>query len=65
MIVETTCNQLFDVQPAPTADLDHVWIGIEVKRVKSGGYTPKAKARRTLVRKEGSRVIQETHQWQE
>ena len=56
MIVETTCNHLYDVETAPTADLDHVWIGIEVKRVK-GGYAPKAKARRTLVRKEGSRVI--------
>ena len=55
MIVETTCNHLYDVRPAD--GLDHVWIGTEVKRAKGGGYVPKARARPTLVRKEGSRVI--------
>jgi hypothetical protein len=43
MIVETTCNHLYDVRPAD--GLDHVWIGTEVKRAKGGGYVPKARAR--------------------
>jgi hypothetical protein len=41
----------------PADGLDHVWIGTEVKRAKGGGYVPKARARPTLVRKEGSKVI--------
>jgi hypothetical protein len=55
MIVETSSNQLFDVKPAD--GIDHAWLGVEVKRVKGGGYAPKAKARPILVRKAGSRVI--------
>jgi hypothetical protein len=54
MIVETSSNQLFDVRPAD--GIDHAWIGTEVKRVKGGGYAPKANARPILVRKAGSRV---------
>lgn len=53
-IVETLANQLFQVRDLP--DVDHVWMGIEVKRVK-GGFAPKAKAREILVRKLGCRVI--------
>jgi hypothetical protein len=55
MIVETSSNQLFDERPAD--GIDHAWIGTEVKRVKGGGYAPKANARPILVRKAGSRVI--------
>ena len=46
MIVETSSNQLFDVRPAD--GIDHAWIGTEVKRVKGGGYAPKANARPIL-----------------
>jgi hypothetical protein len=55
MIVETSSNQLFDVKPAD--GIDHAWLGVEVKRVKGGGYVPKADARPMLVRKAGSKVI--------
>ena len=56
MIVETSSNQFFDVKPADGSD--HAWLGVEVKRVKGGGYAPKAKARPILVRKAGSKVIE-------
>jgi hypothetical protein len=55
MIVETSSNQLYRVEPAE--GIDHAWIGVEVKRAKGGGYTPKAKARPILVRKAGSKMI--------
>jgi hypothetical protein len=54
MIVETSSNQFFDVKPAD--GIDHAWLGVEVKRVKGGGYAPKAKAR--PLRKAGSKVIE-------
>lgn len=57
MIIETSCNTLYQVRETNNADLAHVWFGIEVKRVK-GAYVPKAKAREMLVRKEASRVVQ-------
>jgi hypothetical protein len=55
MIVETTSNQLYKVEPAE--GIDHAWLGVEVKRVRGGGYAPKAKAQPILVRKAGSKVI--------
>lgn len=54
-IVETSCNSLFRVVAAGDG-LDHVWIGVAVKRV-AGGYADKAKAKPHLVRKAGSRVV--------
>ena len=54
-IIETLAGQFFQVRDAG-AGLDHVWLGIEVKRVK-GGFAAKAKAREILVRKAGTRVI--------
>ena len=48
MIVETTSNQIYRVEPAD--GIDHAWQGVEVKRAK-GEYVPKAKARVVLVRK--------------
>ena len=56
MIIETSDNRLYQVEPAP-ADIPQCWIGIQVKRAKGGGYVPKAKARRELVRKAASRVV--------
>ena len=56
MIIETSNNQIFQVREAG-ADLDHVWLGVEVKRVK-GGFAPKKNAREILVRKAACRVIQ-------
>lgn len=55
MIIQTTCSRLFQVSPAGPG-LDHVWTGVEVRRVK-GGFAPKAKAKPTLVRKAGARPV--------
>ena len=57
MIIETTANQFFRVRETGSANLDHVWHGVEVKRVR-GTFVDKAKARETLVRKVGARVVQ-------
>ena len=57
MIIETTSNQLFHVRETGDADLAHVWLGIEVKRVAAGNFRPKAKAREILVRKAGARIV--------
>jgi hypothetical protein len=54
MIIETSGNQLFSVRDS--ADYDHAWVGIEVKKVK-GKYVAKAKARTILVRKAATRII--------
>lgn len=65
MIIETSSNQLFRVRETGNADLEHVWIGVAVKRVK-GEYVPKAKAREILVRKAGCRVFmspEERREW--
>lgn len=56
-IIETTSNQFFAVHDCD--GIDHAWIGVPVKRV-GGTWTPKAKAREILVRKAGSRVIEQT-----
>ena len=58
MVVETSSNQFFSVAEIATPGLEHVWLGIEVKKVK-GEYVPKAKARPILVRKYGCRVVGE------
>ncbi|TGD98079.1 hypothetical protein [Methylobacterium nonmethylotrophicum] len=55
-VVETSAGQFFQVRQAGSADLDHVWNGVEVKKAK-GGFVPKARAREILVRKIGSRVV--------
>lgn len=57
MIIETSANELFQVRETGSPDLEHVWLGIAVKRVK-GEYVPKAKAREILVRKAASRVVE-------
>lgn len=56
MIIETSSNQLFRVRAV--ADIDHAWIGSEVKLVK-GEYVAKAKAREVLVRKAATRIVSE------
>jgi hypothetical protein len=55
-IVETTCNRLYRVRETGDAALSHVWIGVEVKKLM-GGFVDKAKARPTLVRKEGTKIL--------
>jgi hypothetical protein len=55
-VIETTCNRLFQVRETGSADLAHVWHGVEVKRAK-GGFAPKARSREMLVRKAGARVV--------
>jgi hypothetical protein len=57
MIIETSCNRFYSVQPAQDPALDHVWIGFEVKRAK-GEWIAKAKPRVGLIRKEASRVVE-------
>ncbi|MGD0106321.1 MAG: hypothetical protein ABSC06_20110 [Rhodopila sp.] len=56
MIIETSGNQLYRVKETGDADLAHVWLGIEVKKVR-GAYVPKARARKTLVRKAATRIV--------
>ena len=58
MIIETSSNHLYRVRETGDANLAHVWFGIPVKRTKAG-FVPKAKARETLIRKEGSRVVEQ------
>jgi hypothetical protein len=53
MIVETSSNQLYRVEPAE--GIDHAWIGVEVKRAKGGGYTPKAKPDQSSSARQGQR----------
>jgi len=57
-IIETTCNRLFRVTDAGSPDLAHLYLGIEVKKVR-GAYVPKARARQELFRREGCRVVAE------
>lgn len=54
-IVETSSNQFFRVEPAGPG-LDHVWEGVEVKKVK-GEWIPKVNARPMLVRKAAARIV--------
>lgn len=56
MIIETSCNHFYQVRETNDANLEHVWFGIEVKRVK-GAYVPKKNARETLVRKAATRLV--------
>lgn len=57
MIIETSCNNFYQVRETNNENLAHVWFGVAVKRVK-GEWVPKAKARQELVRKEDSRIVQ-------
>ena len=63
-IIETSSNQFFRVWPADGPGfsdrvIDHAWLGVAVKRVK-GAWVDKAKARTILVRKAGSRIVEES-----
>ena len=58
-IIEDTCNRFWMVRDTNDADLAHVWLGVEAKRVK-GGFSPKAGragTRETLVRREATRLV--------
>lgn len=56
MIIETSSGHIYKVQDNPATP--HAWLGIAVKAVSKGnGWTPKAKARPILIRKEATRVI--------
>lgn len=57
MIIETSDNHLYSVRETGDPDLAHVWIGVEVKKIR-GAYVPKAKARPTLVRKDATRIVE-------
>lgn len=57
MIIETTNNRFYRVEETNQEGLDHVWFGFEVKRTRDG-FARKVRARRTLVRKEASRVVE-------
>lgn len=58
MVVETSCNNFYKVEETNNPNLAHVWFGVAVKRVK-GQWVPKVKARKELVRKEASRVVEQ------
>ena len=56
MIIETTANQFYEVFDAAEPELSHVWKGQRVKRTAQG-FVPVGKMRIELVRKLGSRII--------
>ena len=56
MIIETSDNRLFLVQPFGDEKLAHVWCGLAVKRV-TGGSQPRAGAKAMMVRREASRLV--------
>ncbi len=62
MIVETTDNRFFRVREDNDPALSHLWIGVPVKRSK-GTWVPRANAKQTLVRKEGSRIVGAPNSW--
>lgn len=55
-IVQDLAGQFFQVREAGSPDLAHVFLGVAVKRTKTG-FEPKAKAREFSVRKLGTRVV--------
>jgi len=57
MIIETSDNRFYSVQPAQDPALDHVWLGFQVKRVK-GEWTTCKNSRVGLVRKASTRVVE-------
>lgn len=59
-IIETSDNRFYQVAETGSADLAHVWTGIEVKLVsgRKGTWAPKKNARPELVRKAATRVVQ-------
>ena len=54
--VRDTANRTYFVKETGSADLVHVWDGLEVKKV-SGGYQIKKNAKPVLVRKVGCVVV--------
>jgi hypothetical protein len=61
VIIETSDNRFYRVTETGQDGLDHVWFGIEQKRSSKAkdGYTAKANARKELVRKAATRVVEE------
>jgi hypothetical protein len=57
MIIETSDNRFYRVTETGQKDLDHVWFGYPVKHTKHG-WTHKANARKELVRKAATRVVE-------
>lgn len=62
MIIETTANRFYRVWDHNQAGLDHVWFGVQIKKVKGAWLDKKPKARPgvrvEMVRKEASRVVE-------
>jgi hypothetical protein len=60
MIIQTSDNRFYQVTETGSADLAHVWNGIEVKLVsgRKGTWAPKKNARAELVRKAATRIVQ-------
>ena len=57
MIIETSCNRFYKVRETGDADLAHVWLGVEQKRVR-GSFVPKKNAVEVLVRKAATRIVE-------
>jgi hypothetical protein len=55
-VIETLAGQFFRIRETGDPQAAHVWLGVEVKRVR-GGFADKAKAREILVRKLGTRAV--------
>lgn len=56
MIIQTTAGELFQVRETGDASLEHVWLGVAVKR-SGENFIPKKNAREILVRKMATRVV--------
>jgi hypothetical protein len=60
MIIETSDNRFFRVEPTANADMDHLWHGLQVKKVR-GEWVNKSPAKKphwVLVRKVATNVIE-------
>lgn len=57
MIIETSSNRFYRVTETGHPNLEHVWNGVEVKRVR-GEWVDKKNARTELVRKAATSVVQ-------
>lgn len=57
MVIETSCNRFYRVTETGNPDLAHVWMGVEVKRVR-GQFVDKKNARQELVRKAATRIVE-------
>lgn len=57
MIIETSDNRFYRVTETGDRNLTHVWYGVAVKKIR-GEWIEKARAKRELVRKAATRIVE-------